>query len=136
MKRITLVLLCLLSVGAVSIAENSDNPARISEEPVRISDDSARLSDDPLLDARIRLEELRLRYTEKHPKVIDAEALCAALEKYFTEAPAIYHAHVKERLEQAELEEAELALRYSPQHPKYILVEMKLDFLRKELQRS
>jgi len=115
MRRITLVLLVLLSSGAVSIAENSD---------------------DPLLDARIQVVDLQGRYTEKHPKVVEAEAYCAAIAKYFSESPEEYRAHVQERIVQAEADEAELSLRYKPNHPKYILVERKLTFLRKELQRS
>jgi hypothetical protein len=71
-----------------------------------------------------------------NPKLILAEARCTEVAKIFSETPAEYRAHVMERLQQAELEEADVQLRYRPPHPEYVSVEAKLAFLRAELQRQ
>lgn len=93
-------------------------------------------SDDPLLDARMKVEEYRLRYTEKNPRMIFAEAKLAKIEKTFHETPAEYEAHLQKRLQEAEAEKAELELRYSAKHPKMICENAFVSLLQAELVRA
>jgi len=91
-------------------------------------------SDDPLLDARLNMVTLRLRYSEKHPKFLEARALIDMLSKRPTSiTPEQHLAHVRERLAREEDADAELGLRYAERHPKRVAEAEKIAFLRQEL---
>jgi uncharacterized protein involved in exopolysaccharide biosynthesis len=96
----------------------------------------AHQSDDPLLDARLEVETLKLRYTDEAPKMTEAEVRLNAISKTFSETPQEYRAHIQERITQLEEEDAALSLKYYPVHPKRMAAEAKLSFLRQELQRA
>lgn len=91
---------------------------------------------DPLLDARLEVETLKLRYTDEAPKMIEAEVRLDDISKTFSETPQEYRAHIQERLAQAEQEDADLSLRYMPAHPRRMAAQARLNFLRRELQRA
>ena len=86
-----------------------------------------------VLDARIQLIGLRMRYGEKHPKIIEAETRIDVLSK---EAPSVappeYLSAVKHKIVELRADEAVARLRYGSQHPKIIEMEEKLRFLREE----
>lgn len=92
-------------------------------------------SDDPLLDAKMDVAMLRLRYTERNPKMQEAEARLDVLTKSYSETRTEYLAHVQERIDETEAEIAALRLRYTAMHPKVQEAQEKLDFLQQERQR-
>jgi hypothetical protein len=115
MKSVTIILASLLFSAVIALAQ---------------------VSDDPLLDARIEVVTLRLHYTDKHPKMIEAQTRLNFLSKTYSESRANYRAHIQERITEAEVEEAVLRTRYTDKHPKWVANEATLAFLREELQRA
>jgi len=115
MKRLTLTFVGLLISLVAVAAENTD---------------------DPLLDARLDVMTLKLRFTEKHPKLILARMRLKDISRTFSESPAEYRTHLQARIRQAGTEESELRMHYTKTHPKMIAVEAMLAFLRSELQRT
>jgi hypothetical protein len=92
-------------------------------------------SDDPLLDARLRVEAYRLRYTEQHPKMIMAEEELKMISGTFRESPAVYESHLQERIQEVDAERAKFSARYSDKHPKMIMIDEELLLLNDELKR-
>ena len=93
-------------------------------------------SDDPLLDARIQVEQFHLRYSEKNPRMTQAEKEADMLSRTAHESPEQYQAHILERLQDAQAEKARLSLRYNEKHPKMMMVEHLMLFLQGELDRA
>ena len=94
-------------------------------------------SDDPVLDAKLDLMLLRLRFTEQHPEVAEAKARFDVLSKTIPAVSLLeYRSHLEERLARAQVENAELSLHFTEQHPKRVFMAEKLKFLQQELQRT
>jgi cobalamin biosynthesis Mg chelatase CobN len=117
MKLVTLIAVGLLGTSVAAVAEVDT------------------VSDDPLLDARLEVVSLRLRLTEKNPKMIEAENRVDTLSRIFSENDDAYQAHVQERIVQIQAQEAELSDHYTKKHPTMIALDTKLGFLQQELQR-
>jgi hypothetical protein len=105
--------------------------------PAETGASTADTSQDALLDARLDLAMLLTNHTGTSPRVMEAKARLDALSRNGTAPlPPEYAAHVKQRLKEAEAEDAVLAVRYTEQHPKRIPVLEKIHFLQGELQQA
>lgn len=89
---------------------------------------------DALVNAKLELAVLQQRYTDNHPKMVEARTRMATLSRAARSvSPQDYAGAIQRRTSELKIEEAELSLRYSEKHPKRADISAKLQALQQEV---